>query len=387
MAYRAKRKASTRRKATYRRPTRRVRRTSKRKGTKLHKSSCEDLSPSAKFALAQVDPFEPYALGAKVPDSNSFPSLANQDIDQVALAAITTSGHALAAIAFNPSYAQSVYFTASTPPGTNLAWADNQVSPRSKDGAIRANIEAFRPVAHAIRISSGLAPTTCTGFVHIALCYESRMSDEQMQPDYPKNVSEMQGCAYYKRVTLASLTQTPLTVINKWADDTAFRYQDPRETNSFQNNTSGVTNTTLNFGQGWGTIVVMVEGPPLNQSALNFEHLLMSECIPRKESFIIGSQAAPNSPATMQAVGGMVSSTDFAHTESGQGQHIQQAVDALARGASAAGAAVVENVAIPIAERLGGAAVYAAASAVYNAAFGRGGIPGVNSNPARLALT
>ena len=48
----------------------------------------------------------------------------------------------------------------------------------------------------------------------------------------------MRDLPFYRKVTLASLTQSPLTVVNKFLDQTAFRYTDPSEQSAGYANTS-----------------------------------------------------------------------------------------------------------------------------------------------------
>lgn len=343
-----------------------------------------ELTPGAKFALAQLDPFEPKCLGAKIPDSNTMPSIANQDIDQDSVSS-GTSGQ-LAAVAYLPGYQDSKY---AATPGTAVTWSSTVISRRNL-ASITTAIEAFRPVAHAVRISSGLAPTAATGFLHIGLAVEAYRNDELAGgaiPDLPKSVSDMTGLAHYKRVTIASLTQSPLTIINKWIDETAFRYCDVDAKNSYVGNATNSFFTSFNFNQSWGFIVLMLEGAPASQPVIAVEHLLMSEMLPRKEGFLIGTQAAPHSSGTMSAVSSMVQETDFGHTEAQQESYIQQGINELARGAAIAGAQVYNNIAAPLLQRAGQSVVNTAANYALNAVMGRGGIPGVNSNPNRLALT
>lgn len=385
MARRSVRRVPRRRSAYTRR--RLVRRVSRKRPNEPCKCPGE-LSAGAKFAFAQLDPFEPKCLGAKVPDSNTIPSIAQADTDQVSIAAPPTAG-LLVAMAFNPSYASATLEAGQlgTPDPTQIQWTGTFKSRRNFTTVVNS-IEAYRPVAHALRISSALAPTSATGFVHIGLSVESRRNENTGTiPDYPKTVNEMTGLALYKRVTLASLTQSPLTLINKWIDETGFRYDDPDSVYGFVGSGTSITPTTFNFQQSWGTLVIMVEGAPTTSSPISVEHLLLSEMLPRKDSFILGTQAAPNSPGTMSAVSSMVGEVDFAHTEAQQESYIQQGLNELSRGAATAGAQVWNNVAAPLLQRAGYAAVSTAAQMAFNAATGRGGIPGVNSNPARLAIT
>jgi len=393
MAYRVQkgniRKPRRRRQTTRRRSVRRMPRKStsyRRQSNKKNDCHCPgELSPAAKFALAQLDPFEPKCLGAKVPDTNTMPSIANADTDQVTLAGPATNGN-LIAIAFNPSYASSIL--AATEGAGSVSWGINFAQRRNYSNVVAA-VEAIRPVAHAVRMVSPLAPTSTTGFVHVGISVESRVNSGLGNvPDYPTTVNQMTGLAHYKRFTLASLTQSPVTIINKWIDETAFRYDDPRTTYTFSGSAASSNTSQLQFQASWGTLIVMIEGQPTSATTpISFEHLLLTECLPRKDAWILGTQAAPHSPGTMSAVSVMTGEHDFAHTEAQQDTYIQEGLRAFERGASVAGERVWNDVAAPLLQRFGNAVVNTGAAMAFNAISGRGGIPGVNSNPGRLTLS
>ena len=84
MAYRRRRVTYRRRRrttTTYT-PRKRRRQTTTRR-TQSKPCACPgELSPGAKWALAQLDPFDNRCFGAKVPDSNTVPSIANADTEQ-----------------------------------------------------------------------------------------------------------------------------------------------------------------------------------------------------------------------------------------------------------------------------------------------------------------
>jgi len=381
-----RRRSFPRRRAPARRRTYKRATSSRRspRAVRPKKSACvcpNELTPSAKFALAQLDPFEPLAQGAKVPDSTTIPSIANCDTDQVALT--TAATQTLAAIAFWPSYTNAV-LPATWTAGV-LTWNTTLVQDRRNQAAVVTNIEGIRAVAHAIRLSCSLSATSATGFVHIGIGTESRLSTSSTLWQLPTTVNEMTGLAHYKRFTLSSLTQSPITAINKWLDETAFRYDIPEAANTPTTASSTFANFT--FGSTWGQLVVMVENVPASSTIISAEHILLSEMIPKKTGFLIGSQAAPNSPGTMSAVSSMTAETDFAHTEAGQEGHIQQGLSALQRGAAAAGEQIYQTVAVPLAQRVGGMAVNAAFNYGMAAVMGVGGLPGQNSNPNRLSIT
>jgi len=378
------RRSVRRRRAPARRQTYTRRRRTTARGTAKPCRCPGELSPTAKFALAQLDPFEPRCLGAKIPDSNTMPSIANSDCDQVGMTGAGTNNF-LTAFAFLPNYT-AAYNVATPVDVSTVAWTATFQSRRNQSNVV-SSIEAIRPVAHAVRLSSPLAPTSTTGFVHVGIAVESRINSiASAIPDWPKTVNEMTGLAHYQRFTLASLTQSPVTVINKWIDETGFRYEDPRAANSFISSGSTITTSTFNFLQSWGTIIIMVEGQAANVIHLSAEHLLLTEALPRKDAFIIGTTAAPNSPGTMSSVSQMLAETSIAHTEAEQETYVSQGLAALARGAAVAGEQVWSNVAQPLLERVGHQAVGSASAYAYNALAGLGGIPGVNNNANRLAI-
>jgi len=206
------------RKRTYSRPKRTMSRSNR--GAAGRCVCPGEMSDGAKFALAQLDPFHPAVSGAKIPDSNVQPSISTTDIEQVNIVSSATLTD-LNGAAFRPNW---TWATQNATPGAAVTWGvayvTNSVNRTKRPGYNQA-IELTRPVAHAIRLSSSLSPTTASGFVHVAISTETNFGAVTWQ--YPSTIAEISGCQFYKRVTLASLTQSPLTVINKWIDDTGDR--------------------------------------------------------------------------------------------------------------------------------------------------------------------
>lgn len=341
------------------------------------------LSPSAKFALAQIEPFDVNCLGAKIPDSNTMPSLANSDCDIVTLQSPGNATH-LAGIAFRPSYTWATVTAAS---GLNLNWGidwSTYASNRSKRASIIANFELLRTTSHAVRISCPLAPTTVTGFVHIALLNESTYGETTWT--WPTTIAGISGAQFYRRLPLANLTQTPITVVNKWLDDTAFRYSSSSaDIGDLPGGTVSAAGSTFQTDFSWATIVVILEGAPINVGALSFEHLLLTEGIPKYDAAIVGTQAAPNQPDVLSAVSSMQTESEPFFNAQDQESYYQRSLAALQQGAAAAGEVAFNNVAVPLMQRFAYAGTGAGLSMAM-AAAGIGGIAGVNSNPNRLVL-
>jgi len=378
------RKPVRRRAAARRAPVRR-RLSRRRPNARNPRHVAVSLTPTSRFVLAQMDPFDPKALGAKVPDSNTMPSLANCDTDLNSFPIPISTGNLLAC-AFAPSY-RSSFNTAAQGGVAAVSWPSFYSSRRNYNN-IQNSLEAIRPVAHAVRISSPLAPTSTVGFVHIGLSVESSWNEVAGSDfPYPSTINEMAGLSYYKRVTLASLTQSPLTIINKWIDETGFRYDDPRAIYNQTTSATVLNPQVLKFQNSWAVIIIMVEGQTnTTASCLSVEHILHSEAIPKKDSFILGSAAAPNSPGTMAAVSTMTGESDFSHTEAGQESYIAQTLGAFVDGARNAGENVMSEVVLPVAQHAGRVAGHTAVNMAVGAIVGLGGIAGVNNQPGRLAL-
>lgn len=378
-----RRRSSVRRRAPVRRRT--TRRRTLRSGGVVYQrrqpQPCKcpgELSPSQKFMLAQLDPFDVKCNGAKIPDSNMIPSISNVDTDIVGFSG-PQGTDTVRAIAFRPGYRSGEVIA--TAGSGSVSWGaslSSNVVNRDKTTTYEAQIELFRPVADAIRMTSPLAPTSATGFVHIGLSTESRYNEGTWT--FPTTVTQMANLQFYKRVTLASLTQTPFTVINKWLDDTAFRYSSPAAP------PGNAGQSEFQTDLAWATIVVMLEGTQQAGVALSFEHLLISEGIPQRDGVFIGSAAAPNAPDIISAVSSAQSRTEPFHTEAEQESYINQGLNAMADGAMAAGEGVYYNVALPLLRQAGYRAVTTGLAMAANALGGRGGIPGVNANPARLEM-
>lgn len=349
-----------------RRATRRVRRALR---SRQPECSCpSELSPGAKFALAQIDPFHVSSHGAKIPDSNTQPSIANTDCEQVTLTSSAVAAD-LNGIAFRPFY---TWGTVTATPGAALNWGvayATNIANRSKNAAYSVAMELSRPVAHAIRISSPVAPTAATGFVHIGISTESIFGGVTWQ--YPTTIAQISGLQFYKRVTLASLTQSPVTVINKWIDDTAFRYSAPNGT------TVTGTGSSFQTDYAWGTLVIICEGCPVSSAIVSAEHMLLSEAIPSKDAVIVGTTAAPNNPDILSATSSMQSNTEGIHTENEQDNHFRESLGELKKSATEQGLHALRSLG-PVVTKL----AMSSATDYVNRAFGIGG---VNDNPNRIA--
>jgi len=384
----ARRSASVRRTSRRRAPTRR--RISSRARAPQRPCKCPgELSPGDRFIVAQADPFEPKANGAKIPDSATIPSIGTPvQYNYTLTTSAASQVNWASAWAFLPSPSKNAVAAVGLSPNT-WDWATAPtVSSIPNLSGFQSQFEGYRTVAHGIRLSCPFAPTTAQGFVHIALATESNYTTSGGAAFAPytqlaANLSDLSNYTFYKRVTLASLTQSPLTLINKWMDETAFRYQSPMVATSDASTTgSAQGGQVFHFPGQWGMLVVAVEGIASGSgltalSPLTAEVLMHYECIPNKASTLIGSTAAPFDAATMGATSRAVGQTDFAHTEAQQGTSQRSFANELM---DAAG--VSESDVYNAARSIGRHAVRLGVNYV----AGQIGIGGVNNNANRLSL-
>lgn len=350
-----------------------------------------DMTSGDKFVLAQADPFLPKAFGGKIPDSSTIPSVPtpiqwNQSLTSVS-GGVTQPAFAHA-WAFYPSVTGS-FVTARGLSANSWDWtgAGTGFTNAPARANFLVNFEATRTVAHGIRLSCPFAPTAATGFVHIAIATETTWNSAAVAQytQLATDLSQMSGYTFYKRVTLASLTQSPITLVNKWTDETAFRYQSP-EPNAANDATT--TGNTFTVPYSWGTLLVAVEGVSTITSLgpvvtpLQAEVVLHTENIPQKNGALTGSMAAAYDSTTLNAVSRGVAGSDFAHTEQEQDSYIGSYFGTVAEAAAEAGerlAPVLQSAMRTAGRNMMEGAVNAAGQFIF-------GVGGVNNLPNRLAI-
>jgi len=277
---------------------------------------------------------------------------------------------------------------------SQLFHADDQQS-FSKIKSVNNQFSLVRAVAHGIRITCGLSPQTVTGFCHIAIQpWNTDQPAEVLTTDpvtfrhplnriLPVSVSEMTECQWYRRVPLAALTQSPLTVVNKIIDCSQQLYRSPRR--SFVNEGTGeaavgsgliIAGSTIDsLGSfsidfdtvyGMANIIVAVEGAPSGSTPIVVESIVHYEGVPKATGLQVGSTAAISNPSLMTAVAHMAANTDASHDENTQGRFVAGALNQLQAGAQAAANQVLGAVGQAINN-----AAYAAGQAAVGYATGR----------------
>jgi len=343
-----------------RRAPRRRRRTTRRRYSRYSRQGRSSMRRSNvyalnKFVLAQIDPFSEKVRGCKIPDSNTFPSTPIAVGDSIPYD-VGAAGCTMAA--FMPML-KNWGVVATTASGSTWTWPALYGGGRdsSKLASIDGSYSLYRPVAHGIKISCPYAPTTVTGNVHVAIAGSSTFGETTWT--YPTSLADLQECMFYERYSLASLTQQPLTVVNKFLDCTATRYMDP--------SSDGIANSVDTGFQsnGWGAILICIEGCPASTTGLlSVENLLHTECITKQGTIDTSTPAQPYDPELLRQTSRVAGTVRSAYTEAERPTHVQEVMAALQQGASAVASNMYRSAVLPAVARAGG----------YAASYGLAGI-------------
>lgn len=360
---RSYRKTTSRRYGRYRRRyggyRRYRRRTTRRRRTRF---SVAELHQMSRFVRAQIDPFDPSVCGAKIPDSNTYPSTPLR-IDDTLTAGCDANGQQVHC--FQP-HLKNYMVNGVGATSTTWTWAaafGNAVD-SSKQAAVSAAYTLFRPVAHGVRISCPYAPTSITGNVHVAIVTASNFGNTTWT--FPTSIASMANSMFYKKYPLAQLTQQPVTIVNKFMDCTASKYIDPASS------VGDGTGTNVSFQtDGWAAILVTVEGAPANSSCLTIDNCLHVEAIPKDTAIDTSSPAAPFNIQEQQFVSRMAGEIPGAFSEGDRPSYLQDVIGAIEQGFTGAGRHMFYNRFLPGVSRMAFAGAYYAAN--------RYGLPGITN--------
>jgi len=253
-----------------------------------------------KFALGQINPFDPNVKGARVPDQNTAPSDTFYAQDET-FVSVGASNFAECK-AFNPSI-RNLLTVAPRSASDEWAWpaAYGGRFPTTNSTAIEAQFQLYRPVAHGIKIQCSSSNLNADGFVHVAL-YSQSLRGASWQ--LPTTVAQMSECPYYKRVPLSALSSNgPLYVVNKYMDPSAHIYRDVTYTAA----QSGENEFATTFG--WMTIIVAVTGT-VNNASVIVESMVHFEGTLRQTGFGQARNAEPSDTVLYDSVTQAVSTSN-----------------------------------------------------------------------------
>lgn len=277
----------------------------------------------SKFVLANIDPFNPNADGCKIPDANTYPSSAIRAEDELTQNADGTYGVTVSA--FRP-YVTGYRVAGTAASASTWTWtaAYGGTTNSTRQSGIVNNYELVRPVAHGIRIYCPAAATTITGFVHVCV-YAQNLGGTTWS--FPTTIAQMNNCMFYQRYPLSMLTQKSVTVVNKFLDTSATRYLDPAS--DIASAESDLTFQT----EGWGAIIVAVEGAPLGASAITIENVIHLEALPLPSGINSASPAAPYNISSLETVSRVAGHTPASFVQGEEDSYLAQAANAIGQGA------------------------------------------------------
>jgi len=333
--------------------------------------------PISKFELGQINPFDKNVYGAKIPDSNTQPSTTSVAEDRIVF---TGSATDLAQCKVFMPNLQNTYASSTDSSSSAWTWAAAYGGANSSScrDAFIASFIGVRPVAHGIRISSQAAPTSITGFVHVAVFPIDTFN--QSTWNLPVSLSQIAQLPWYRRYTLAQLTQTPVVVVNKFLDCTATRYSDPSSDLVLQS-----TDAMFQMAGGWCGILVAVEGQPILTSNLSVENLTHFEVIPKfgtgSGSVFGTSPAAAFSTQKLEAVSRVAGSIDAAFNDEPDSLNarLREVSNILGQGASSAVGELYNSYVRPAAWGAGYTATMAGAGYLAGRLARYRGMPGINT--------
>ena len=229
-----------------------------------------------KYFKAQMNPFDMGGYGARIPDTNTAPSSSLYCYDEGVIS--TSAASKTVGALMMPSGGIFLY---SGVEGASPAFSWNAVdwanaaTRRAKDTAVASSYSLIRPVAHAVRLTCNGAAASVTGFVHIALVsVDTEAASLNASATIPKTLSNMASLPQYRRVTLSSLCENPLIVVNRFLDETAHRYV---------NVGAGVTGNDVpaagskeaqfNVANSWMSILIVLESSSVGSNSVNFEDI------------------------------------------------------------------------------------------------------------------
>lgn len=286
-----------------------------------------------KYPLSQIDPFDERVSGVKLPDANTVPSASLCLQDEVILPTVLQT---CACFAFLPMpSAQSV--TAVSATASTWAWPSGYtVSANTKNATVISSYTALRPIAHAIRLSCGTAPTTTVGFVHIGLgpVDGQAATGWASTKGMPTSLADMSNLGWYRRYPLSMFTQKTLTVVNKFLDDTSQRYMSSSAANGGYGTAGATTNS---FGVNWCTVFVAVEGVATGTNALNADIIMHLEGLPSIGGLIQASPAAPSDPREFDNTSFAAANVAAAHWDDEAAANARQFVNGMNEAAAVSG--------------------------------------------------
>lgn len=239
------------------------------------------------FLLAQVEPFDQNASGAKIPDRNTMPSV-TQRFRGVFSA--TTDGSGRYATAFRPYAARAQYLPLNVTGGT-ITWSGGTAVSLTPAASMESQYSLVRTVAYGLRVKFNGNRTGSAGVMHIACVGANYDMDPDSHNYYPTTPAQFENCPWYANYSLNELTEQEIVIPGRRCDEGSFRYRHPAVT---PYGTTATQNGDIETSDGWGHIVIMIDGAVASSTVCNIEVVYHWEALLKPSG---GSLIAPSPPA------------------------------------------------------------------------------------------
>jgi len=330
MAYRrryARRRPVTRRRRYSRRPAARPRRRTYTRRTRraptLRSAYQTDIPMRVpKYIKALINPFDKDSYGARIPDSSTSPSTSLSVYDNNAQSCNTANLWMSSTLYVPNAYAYAYEMNSASGSTITVPVAFGGAINTSKQTAIRSQFSLARPVSHAVRITCAQAATATIGYCHVCLVPLSLAGATWTA--IPLTVAAMAAMPTYRRVTISSLTNNPLVVVNRYNDDTAYKYTDV-------NNDESITSINGETFHSWMGVMVAFTEHGLNATVAiaNVENLCHFEVQSLPLGVSTDRPGEPSNPAVLEAACNAASQSNASFIEGtfDEEQHYKQCLN------------------------------------------------------------
>jgi len=252
------------------------------------------MSQVSSFLAARMDPFHPAAIGAKIPDSFSFPTATALFKTSVGLAtpqgSYTTGGF----LTCNPQLVMASMTPASVTAGGTATWTGASASAAQGYSTLATYASMYRTVGWGVRLTCPLGLTTASGNTWICHVPQNFDTDKYGYTYFPGTLSIIESNMYSKSYSTVQLSERPVCITGRMTDEGCTRFRavtGPINAAPYAENDSGHC-----------SINILVNAAPTSSNILTAEIWHHIEYIPNDAAtFIVDTNVCPLDYSQMEA--------------------------------------------------------------------------------------
>lgn len=250
------------------------------------------------FMLAQLDPFLAEVSGCKIPDRNTMPSVTNR---YRGVYTVQTDANGNAAFGFRPYANTAQWQPLSISAAPVITWSGGIGVSFPVASVMASQYSTVRTVAYGLRIKYVGPRTTSGGKVHIACVANDFASDYIGYNYWPTTPAQFENSPWYANYSLNEITEQEVVIPGRRIDEGSFRYRAAQS--SVPTGGFSPASGSIETSDGWGSIVLMVEGATVSSGVLQVEYVYHFEALvnPAGGSLIAPSPAALPNTAVLDA--------------------------------------------------------------------------------------